>query len=483
MWASQLASSNASIVAAHFCDPFALLLLSDGCGAMLAADSASGRLSVDESPAAAAALTHSSPSGRITAASLFADTCGWLMARLPALDDSCSGGHAAAYALLCRSGGICQLYALPGWQLVWASDLSLAAAPTLLTAAGDADLGAAQAPVTLDDEQDGGQGSGAEIVETLLVSFGPSAGGRQGAAALRGGAGPAAAAPILLALTAEHQLLAYRAFVAHGSSPATNGIRLRFRRLPLDLPPLLPPAGSSAASSTPRLPRLHPFEGLGEEHPHSGVFVSGQHPHWLVATRGTLLAHPHHLQRQAHGNTAAGAVGFTPFHNINCPHGFILAAGGCSCQMPAVWLRRPVMLSVPTPPLCPALLDEAPWCASLHCSSYSAGDLCPPSLPCRRRRSLCHSDIAAAAADAPRLVLAAPGVGDQCTLLPFPTHDPAAASSALPCVLVPYGFGAGALHTCFAAAVHAQVVWSPTPHSRRAACVCEGHPPQSGILR
>jgi cleavage and polyadenylation specificity factor subunit 1 len=335
VWASQLSSSGASIAAADFCDPFALLLLSDGCGALLAADSANGRLSVDDSPAAAAALTPSSPKDRIVAASLFADACGWLAARLQPQGDGCGADSSAAasgtaYALLCRAGGTCQLYALPGWRLVWASAGSLADAPTLLTAAGDAYPGAAEAATSLDgaEAEVPGSGSSSEVVELRLVSFGPPAGGRRDVAAARGGAAPAAAAPLLLALTADHQLLAYRAFVAPGSSRDGSRVRLRFRRLPLDVPPLLPPAGSPADGSTPRLPRLHPFEGLGEEAPHSGVFVAGLHPHWLVAARGTLLAHPHHLQ-QTPGGPAAAAVGFTPFHNVNCPHGFILATGEC----------------------------------------------------------------------------------------------------------------------------------------------------------
>ena len=43
----------------------------------------------------------------------------------------------------------------------------------------------------------------------------------------------------------------------------------------------------------------------------SGVFVAGERPLWLVASRGTLL--PHLME-------VDGAVtDMTPFHNINCP--------------------------------------------------------------------------------------------------------------------------------------------------------------------
>ena len=44
----------------------------------------------------------------------------------------------------------------------------------------------------------------------------------------------------------------------------------------------------------------------------SGIFVGGKTPVWLVASRGTLVAHVMDCD---------GAVaGFTPFHNIGCPH-------------------------------------------------------------------------------------------------------------------------------------------------------------------
>ena len=112
----------------------------------------------------------------------------------------------------------------------------------------------------------------AAVVEARLVSFSAVAGGRTDPAAARASSGPACEAPLLLALTADHQLLAYKAFAAGSSG-------LRFRRLQLDLPPLLPPAGGQqpgqAQQQQWRLQRLHCFEGLGEEAPYSGVFVAG----------------------------------------------------------------------------------------------------------------------------------------------------------------------------------------------------------------
>ena len=46
------------------------------------------------------------------------------------------------------------------------------------------------------------------------------------------------------------------------------------------------------------------------------VFVCGSYPHWLfVTSRGALRAHPMNID---------GAVTcFAPFHNVNCPKGFL----------------------------------------------------------------------------------------------------------------------------------------------------------------
>ena len=49
---------------------------------------------------------------------------------------------------------------------------------------------------------------------------------------------------------------------------------------------------------------------------YDGVFLSGPYPHWLMLTsRGELRAHPMGID---------GPVPcFAPFHNVNCPQGFL----------------------------------------------------------------------------------------------------------------------------------------------------------------
>ncbi|KAL4424540.1 hypothetical protein ABPG77_010120 [Micractinium sp. CCAP 211/92] len=355
VWAADLAGSAgaaaadgaaASIVAADVRDPYVALLLSDGSAALLEADPEARRLNPlstgDAEAAAAAALRPAADADGIVACSLYGDTCGWLRQAVVgvAADASNAAAEGATYCLVCRASGAIELFALPSWQRVFAS-AGLADGHPLLFSGSSA--GAV----------DPGEGSGPPVVEARLVSFGPVGAGRSDAAAGRASGAAACEAPLLLALTADHQLLAYKAF-AWPSSASGGGIaQLRFRRVQLDVPPLLPPAAAaSAAGAAPalRLQRLHCFEGMGEEIPFSGVFVAGQHPHWLIAAWGALLAHPHHLpQPAAPGQAALGAVGFTPFHNVNCPWGFILATGGARSGIQISQLPAKARLDAPWP--------------------------------------------------------------------------------------------------------------------------------------
>ena len=291
MWAHELAGAAAhpgaagpSILAAQVLDPHVAVLLSDGSAALLAIDAASSRLAplaAAAAPEAAAALRPEARGDHITACSLFHDASGWLQRHAqdvaqpaPAEQDGDGGGSSSSgarsegsYCLLARASGACQLYSLPGWQLAWQCH-DLAEGPSLLHHSSS---GIANPSLDPDDRPP------PAIVEARLLSFGPPAAGRADPGAARASRAPACEAPVLLALTADHQLLVYKAFAAGEG----KGRSLRFRRLHLDLPPLLPPAaggahgGAAAAAPAWRLPRLHRFEGLGEEAPFSGAFVAG----------------------------------------------------------------------------------------------------------------------------------------------------------------------------------------------------------------
>lgn len=435
IWAAELAGAaaaggggggTATIVAADICDPYVVLLLSDGSAALLATDSEGRRLAplaAEDAEAAVAALQPATEADSLTACSLYRDACAWLReCDFGAAADSGSGDvSGSTYCLLCRASGAVELFALPGWRSVF-SCASLAEGPPLLASSGSAAAAAALDP---------GEEPAPPVLEARLVSFGAVGAGRTDAAAARASRAAACEAPLLLALTADHQLLTYKAFCCpHVAASSSGGVQLRFKRLRLDVPPLLPPAAgaSSAGAAQPwRLQRLHCFEGMGEELPFSGVFVTGeaelglgrqrlsasmsgacvpvnspmaaarpgvrlsllpsillppfphpragQHPHWVIAARGALLAHPHHLPPPAGpGQPPIGAAGFTPFHNVNCPWGFILATS-----------ERPTA----------HLFSQD----ALHCHSAPAGcaaaELRSPLWPARNR---CCLQAAAAAA-------------------------------------------------------------------------------------
>lgn len=179
--------------------------------------------------------------------------------------------------------------------------------------------------------------------------------------------------PVVLALTAGGQLLAYQAFDSGPCTPTTMATdtnvnpagsstdgasvgmcaSLAFSRLDIEWASHEAPATVPGvqASATAPLPRLTRFAGVAsinqatqEPGPKQcGVFICGARPVWLVAARGTLWRHPMLVD----GPISA----MTPFHNINCAHGFIVAAASGAikiCHLPSktrldcAWAARKV---------------------------------------------------------------------------------------------------------------------------------------------
>ncbi|KNC84698.1 hypothetical protein SARC_03103 [Sphaeroforma arctica JP610] len=60
--------------------------------------------------------------------------------------------------------------------------------------------------------------------------------------------------------------------------------------------------------------QIFPFFNIST---YNGVVITGEHtrPWWLIATRKGLRTHPMYVD--------TGAIYFTPFHNVNCSHGFM----------------------------------------------------------------------------------------------------------------------------------------------------------------
>jgi len=177
----------------------------------------------------------------------------------------------------------------------------------------------------------GGGGLPPPITDLLVAAF-PSPAGDAG--------GVVHDAPLLLASAADGRLFAYRAVQAptdeeggDASSSTPGWARLAVPGLDAAAAPVHPapgtpggPAWSASARdpSRPAPPRLTRFESLGEAPPRvSGFFVAGDRPAWVVAARGGLVAHP----AWPGGGGAPPTLGFAPFHNANCAHGFVLAVG------------------------------------------------------------------------------------------------------------------------------------------------------------
>ncbi|CAG5883736.1 unnamed protein product [Menidia menidia] len=120
----------------------------------------------------------------------------------------------------------------------------------------------------------------------------------------------------------EHELLIYEAFPYDQQQPQNN-LKVRFKKVPHNInfrekksklrKEKKAEGGEEAAVLKSRIARFRYFEEISG---YSGVFICGPSPHWmLVTSRGALRLHP---------MTIDGPIeSFSPFHNINCPKGFL----------------------------------------------------------------------------------------------------------------------------------------------------------------
>ncbi|XP_053916563.1 cleavage and polyadenylation specificity factor subunit 1 [Cuculus canorus] len=138
--------------------------------------------------------------------------------------------------------------------------------------------------------------------------------------------------PFLL-VHVDQELLLYEAF-SHDSQLGQSNLKVRFKKVPhsINFREKKPKVskkrsdasggadeggggggGGGAAAPRRRLTRFRYFHDI---YGYSGVFICGPSPHWLLVTaRGALRLHP---------MTIDGPVdSFAPFHNVNCPKGFL----------------------------------------------------------------------------------------------------------------------------------------------------------------
>ncbi|XP_057245046.1 cleavage and polyadenylation specificity factor subunit 1-like, partial [Malurus melanocephalus] len=131
----------------------------------------------------------------------------------------------------------------------------------------------------------------------------------------------------------EQELLLYEAF-AHDSQLGQSNLKVRFRKVPHGInfrekkpkPSRKKPEGpggtpGGTSGGTPeepggprgRVARFRPFHDI---YGYSGVFICGPSPHWVLLTgRGALRLHPMAIDGPVES--------FAPFHNVNCPKGFL----------------------------------------------------------------------------------------------------------------------------------------------------------------
>ena len=121
--------------------------------------------------------------------------------------------------------------------------------------------------------------------------------------------------PVLLGRTKDSELVMYEVYPYYSSSLAQEQLKIRFKKIHHGL--ILRERRSKARKDAPTSPihrsSLRYFSNIAG---YEGVFLPGPYPHWLFFTaRGELRTHPMSID--------GSVTTFSPFHNVNCPQGFL----------------------------------------------------------------------------------------------------------------------------------------------------------------
>ncbi|KAK2830086.1 hypothetical protein Q5P01_018017 [Channa striata] len=206
------------------------------------------------------------------------------------------------WCMIIRENGVMEIYQLPDWRLVFLVKNFPVGQRVLV----DSSSGQSATQGEGKKEEVTRQGEIPLVKEVALVSLGNNQ-----------------SRPYLL-VHVEQELLIYEAFPYDQQQPQNN-LKVRFKKVPHNInfrekksklkKDKKAESGvtedSSAAKS--RIARFRYFEDISG---YSGVFICGPSPHWmLVTSRGAMRLHP---------MTIDGLIeSFSPFHNINCPKGFL----------------------------------------------------------------------------------------------------------------------------------------------------------------
>ncbi|XP_073185980.1 cleavage and polyadenylation specificity factor subunit 1 isoform X2 [Lepidochelys kempii] len=205
------------------------------------------------------------------------------------------------WCVLVRENGAMEIYQLPDWRLVFLVKNFPMGQRVLV----DSSFGQPAAQGDTKKEEVTRQGEMPLVKEVLLVALG----NRQ-------------SRPYLL-VHVDQELLIYEAF-SHDSQLGQSNLKVRFKKVPhninfrekklkLSKKKSESAGGEESGGARGRVARFRFFEDI---YGYSGVFICGPSPHWLLVTaRGALRLHP---------MTIDGLIeSFAPFHNVNCPKGFL----------------------------------------------------------------------------------------------------------------------------------------------------------------
>ncbi|KAK6327576.1 hypothetical protein J4Q44_G00032210 [Coregonus suidteri] len=209
------------------------------------------------------------------------------------------------WCMMVRENGVMEIYQLPDWRLVFLVKNFPVGQRVLV----DSSAGQSAAQGEGKKEEVTRQGEIPLVKEVVLVSLGNNH-----------------CRPYLL-VHVEQELLIYEAF-PYDQQQAQSNLKVRFKKMPHNInfrekkskvkkdKKAEGQAGLSEEGPTVVKGRVARFRYFEDISGYSGVFICGPSPHWmLVTSRGAMRLHP---------MTIDGPIeSFSPFHNINCPKGFL----------------------------------------------------------------------------------------------------------------------------------------------------------------
>ncbi|XP_062342830.1 cleavage and polyadenylation specificity factor subunit 1 [Osmerus eperlanus] len=219
----------------------------------------------------------------------------------PGMEGGSGKAEPTHWCMMVRENGVMEIYQLPDWRLVFLVKNFPVGQRVLV----DSSAGQSATQGEGKKEEVTRQGEIPLVKEVALVSLGNNR-----------------CRPYLL-VHVEQELLIYEAFPY--DQQAQSNLKVRFKKMPHNINYREKKSklkkdkkteggpGEEGSVVKGRVARFRYFEDISG---YSGVFICGPSPHWmLVTSRGAMRLHP---------MTIDGPIeSFSPFHNINCPKGFL----------------------------------------------------------------------------------------------------------------------------------------------------------------